>query len=56
VRARWGDACEGLGEIPGAHQCVRPGQEGATGEGAEVRMREGPEEALSSSARDIHHR
>jgi hypothetical protein len=58
VCARWGDACKGLGEIPGVHQCLRPGQGGATcatGEGAEIRMREGPEEALSGSAQDIHH-
>jgi hypothetical protein len=58
VRARWGDACEGLGEIPGAHQFFRPGQGGATcatSEGVEARMREGLEEALSGSAWDIHH-
>jgi hypothetical protein len=53
-----GDACEGLGEISGAHQFFRPGQEGAmcaTSEGAETRVREGPKEALLCSARDVHH-
>jgi hypothetical protein len=51
VRSRWGDACEGLGEIPGVHQCFRLGQGGATcatSEGAEARMREGPEEAFQA--------